>query len=53
MMSEVLETMNRFNGPVSFMSSGPAACRVPHACARKNVLSFLLLTSHEWKRDTR
>jgi len=46
--------MNRFNGPVSFMSSGPAACRVLQACARKKCTerACLLLASHESGKET-
>lgn len=45
-----LETMNRFNGPVSFMSSGPAACSTARVRAEKCTESFLLLALWEGKR---
>lgn len=42
--------MNRFNGPISFMSSGPAACSITRVRAEKCTESFLLLTLWEGKR---
>lgn len=45
-----LETMNRFNGPVSFMSSGPAACSATRVRVEKCTESFLFLSLWGEKR---